>query len=167
MYTGLYIILILILILWVLTIKKTILNREGKPYLIRWTLLKCSLFSLKVHKILISDEAEPHDHPWNYVSIILWGGYCEVEIIRYNEVELFLGGNKSTKIVFIQDGNILAIAKTWYKPISILYRKGNKLHRLIIPEGKFCLSLVLTTKKYRKWGFLKDGKWESHENLTY
>lgn len=119
------------------------------PYLIRWTLFKCPWFSLKLHKILISDPADPHDHPWNYTSLILWGGYWEKNHFP-NKLKRDYSNNKWYK---------------WYGPLSLLYRKGDKLHRLTIPSGKFCISLVLTTKPWRDWGFLKNNKWVNHKEV--
>lgn len=139
---GLIGVLSIILFIWVIfSFKKTILYRDVNisttdissymniPYLIRYTLLSCKWFTIKIHKALISDPDEPHDHPWNYLSIILWGGYWEEKVIRG-----------------CRHDNTYTI-KQWYKPLSILYRKGDKLHKLIIPEGKYCLSLIITFKK--------------------
>ncbi len=33
--------------------------------------------SLKVHLFLDDDKDEPHSHPWNFTSLILFGGYDE------------------------------------------------------------------------------------------
>lgn len=128
-------ILLFLLGLFLGNIRKKTLLREGKPYLIRITLFKCSYFSVKIHKALISDPAIPHDHPWNYLSIILWGGYYEETILESG-----------------------AWKQKWYKPGSMLYRKGNKFHKLILPEGKYSVSLIFVGKKWREWGF-----WDFYE----
>lgn len=112
---------------------------ERIPYLIRTTLFKCKLFSIKIHKVLISDTGDLHDHPWNYMSIILKGGYYE-----------------HTKS-----------GKQWYKPGSILFRKGDVPHKLEIPDGKTCMSLIFTTRKWRDWGFIQDGKWIKNQFGAY
>jgi len=107
------------------------------PYLIRYTLFTCKYFSIKIHKILMSDPSDMHDHPWDYISIILWGGYYEETL-------------KKAYVGFTSDTII-----KWYPPLSILIRKGNAPHRLIIPEGKFAVSLIFTSYKYRLWGYHK------------
>ena len=131
--------------------KKTTLKREGKPYLVRITLFSCPWFSIKLHKALMSDPAIPHDHPWNYMSIILWGGYWE---------ETLQQGIAAAETSYI--------IKKWYGPGSILFRKGDKFHKLIIPEGKFSLSLIFTGRKWREWGFYDFYKgWRSHKEIKY
>lgn len=124
--------------------KKTILKREGKPYLIRWTLLTTPWFTIKLHKLLMSDPVDLHDHPWSYMSVILWGGYNEVRVGA---------GTYSCK---------------WFRPGSILLRKASSPHRLeLLPKTKFSLSLIITTGKYRDWGFMKDGVMVSHKQSSY
>lgn len=141
--------LLFILGLFIGQIRTKTLMREEKPYLIRITLLKCRYFSLKIHKALMSDPATPHDHPWNYYSLILWGGYWEHTILP----------NWDT-IGYQQ--------KIWYKPGNLLIRRGNQFHKLEIPKGEYCISLILTTKKWRDWGFYDFYKgWISHKEKTY
>lgn len=121
------------------------------PYLIRYTLFTCKFFSIKIHKALISDPEEPHDHPWNYLSFILRGGYWEERkqaIPRESADQTDKYWNTHLK---------------WYKPGSILYRKGDQLHKLIIPENSYCISLIFTFKKWRKWGYLKNNRWEQYQ----
>jgi hypothetical protein len=136
--------ILFIIILIIINTKKKTLERNGKPYLIRYSIFSCRWFAIKIHKILVSDPNEPHDHPWNYLSIILWGGYWEEQRkMRPNNVDW--------------DMTII-----WCKPGSILYRKGDKLHRLIIPKRKYCLSLVITSRKWRDWGYIRGNKWQKH-----
>lgn len=131
--------LLFLLGLFIGNIKKKTLMREEKPYLIRITLFKCPYFSVKIHKALMSDPAIPHDHPWNYYSLILWGGYWE-----------------ETTLPNYEEGHY--VQKIWYGPGKLLIRKGDKLHRLVIPEKKYSISLILTSKKWRDWGF-----WDFYE----
>ena len=123
------------------------------PYLIRYTLFTCKYFSIKIHKILISDPSDMHDHPWDYISIILWGGYYEETLIT--EKEHIYHRENSSIINSVERLNNTFHYKKWYKPGSILIRKGDAPHRLIIPEGKFAISLIFTSYKYRLWGYHK------------
>jgi hypothetical protein len=127
--------------------KKTILKRNKKPYLIRYTLFKCKWFSIKLHKTLISDIGDLHDHPWNYISLILWGGYWEWTYIKLLNKQF--------------------LAKKWYCPGSILFRKANIPHKLEIPTNKYCISLIFTSYKLRDWGFTKNNDWISHKYQEY
>lgn len=45
-------------------------------YLRRWE-VETPWFGVKLHKFLRSDAAPLHDHPWDFVSLILWGRYRE------------------------------------------------------------------------------------------
>jgi hypothetical protein len=120
--------------------KKTILykyNEREIEYLRRYTLFTCKWFSIKLHNALTSDDGPLHDHPWNYISIILFGGYYE-----------------------ITEGK-----KIWYGPGCILKRKGEIPHRLELPEGKKCWSLIFTSYKHRNWGLINNDKWISHEKI--
>lgn len=109
--------------------KKVIVREDGKPYLVRWNLFECRWFSIKLHRILISDDDCLHDHPWSFISIILRGGYVEQS-------------EKSFKL---------------YGVGSILFRKATWKHRLIIYQP--ATTLVITFKRVRSWGFWTKQGW--------
>lgn len=114
--------------------KKTIIQREdGKDYLIRWTLFTCRWFSIKLHKILISDDDCLHDHPWAFISILLKGSYIEHRRIGYIDY------------------------KKKYRAGNILYRHLHSIHRLEI--DKPVTSLVITFRKKKTWGFYTKKGW--------
>lgn len=54
--------------------------------------------SIKLHIILSDDKDSPHSHPWNFTSIILFGGYIEQTITNNNNIHVnkfrFLSINK-------------------------------------------------------------------------
>lgn len=117
--------------------KRTVITRDdGKDYLIRRTLLTIGeLFSVKLHKIVLSDDECLHDHPWAFMTIILKGGYYEIsdnEGVRKN---------------------------TFYKPGSILFRPATWVHRLQlkVDEDGYeipCHTLFFNFKRVREWGFI-------------
>jgi len=126
-------------------LKKTLLRAGGQPYLVRYTLFKNKHFSIKLHHVLISDIEVLHDHPWDYTSIILKGGYWEHTHYRETLYTPY------------------TIIKKWYGPGSILRRKSYQPHRLEVPEGKTCWSLIFTSYRNRDWGFITEKGWESHK----
>ena len=155
--------LFLILGILIGRIKKTVLTRivryysekekvhfsKYAPYLIRWTLFSCKYFSLKLHHTLISDEADLHDHPWNYLTLILWGGYWE-------------------ETLFDADSKSISTKMKFYRPLSLLFRRGDEPHRLMLQPGKTCWTLVFTSRKWRDWGFInKKGTWSKYEGDDY
>jgi hypothetical protein len=78
------------------------------------------------------DDRHLHDHPFNYMTLILKGGYWE----------------------HLQDGS-----RTWYGPGSIRFAKANTLHRLELPEGQDAWTLFFTGTRIRKWGFQTEDGW--------
>jgi hypothetical protein len=121
--------------------RKDICRKDGKIYLQRWNLFECNLFSLKIHKILLTDDDCLHDHPWNFISIILKGGYVEYREIDKEEWD---------EDEHCQGYWIEKISKI-YHPFNILYRKSTDKHRLQIHQT--CWTFVISLKKTREWGF--------------
>ncbi len=90
----------------------------------------------RVHNIKSSDDDRaPHDHPWDYWTIVLRGGYWEI-VPQYDDSGLYTG---DTRI--------------WYGPGSFIRRKANSRHILELPEGEDAWTLFITFKKKQKWGF--------------
>lgn len=121
---------------------KFVIGPDNDPYIIRWILFSCPLFGIMVHKMLRSDyDRALHDHPWDFLSIVLKGGYAEefeergVRDFRFNA------------------------------PGHILFRKAEFKHRVILDKGKICWTLVFKGPRRRKWGFwirdykIKNGTW--------
>jgi hypothetical protein len=60
---------------------KTIRNRNGNLFISRLSFYRKDGSSYKLHLILGDDEDEPHDHPWDFSSLILFGGYYEEDVL--------------------------------------------------------------------------------------
>lgn len=115
--------------------KKTILrvclaDREGPIYLIRYSLLTTPWFAVKLHRIFLSDDDCSHDHPWSFISFILWGGYVEET----------------------------PAGKRLYGPGCVLWRPTPSIHRLEVFQP--ATTLVITFKKTREWGFYTPSGWK-------
>ncbi|MES2651289.1 MAG: hypothetical protein V4663_06085 [Bacteroidota bacterium] len=121
-------------------LKKKIITRgyNKEKYLIRWTIvpLTCKWFSVKVHKILLSDYQCLHDHPWAFITFLIKGGYVEYS-------------DKGSKL---------------YSRFSLLFRKASYQHRLEIHQPVW--SIVITFKKVREWGFITPKGWVKWFNYT-
>lgn len=57
------------------TMKFKNIKNNGRTFLLRLG-MKCGNGSLKVH-IILDDDVRPHSHPWDFTSLILFGGYRE------------------------------------------------------------------------------------------
>lgn len=127
------------------------IGREGVgTYLTRWVLYgRKAADGMRRHgdsqKVFLHcfhrGDVEPyfHDHPWPFWSLILAGGYWEHT----------------------------AKGKRWYGPGSILRRPAHWQHRVELPEGQRCWTIVWTGLKVRSWGFIcpQGGwiPWREHE----
>lgn len=124
---------------------------DKEPYLERYYLfLKDRTwfpFNIFLHKFLKSDPDVPHDHPWNYITIIVKGGYWEYVLI-HNE-----------------HGHIIGETKIWRGVGHMRRCHAESYHRVDVEPGVDCWTIFIPGKKVRDWGFLKhDGNWS---NLTW
>jgi hypothetical protein len=133
--------------------KQIIRNDDGVPYMVRRA-INTRFGGVKLHHILRSDDdRDLHDHPWSFLSIILWGGYFEHRPTQWCENcgRSMIGLNR-----FCNAGGAHHHAlteKTWHGPGSVLWRPAPSVHRLELPAGKTVWSLVFTGPKRREWGF--------------
>jgi len=107
--------------------KRQITSPDGSVYMKRNTLFECRWFSIKIHKIIRGDWANDlHNHPWSFITFILWSGYNEVT----------------------SDG------EHWRKPFVFYYRPAGWRHR--VKTDRPVWTVVLTGPKRHKWGFWTD-----------
>jgi len=110
-------------------------------YMERYWLLppgKVPGLAARVHHILRSDtEREFHDHPWNYTTWILRGGYIETTPVFDNSR------------FYRQD------VSTVYTAGAVLRRKARHWHRLtLLPDSNTTWTLFITGRLRQRWGFL-------------
>ncbi len=146
---------------WLMRIVNRIIGRSdiafgGSVYMRRWRMLHTRWFGVRVHNIVRSDsDRELHDHPFTFLSLILWGGYYEHR----------------------KDGS-----RTWYGPGSLVLRTAETLHRLelkevqvprtarVVPHAEPTIvgiekrevgawTLVFRGPMRRQWGFDTDEGW--------
>lgn len=122
---------------------KTITSREGIVHFRRWGILT-RWFNVYVHHIAKSDEdVDPHDHPWWYMSFVLWGGYSEM-----------LYRNSENVIAYIYHG-----------PRSIVVRKTTDFHKLTLVNGPAWTFVITGPRTHDLWGYSTRDGWVDH--LTY
>lgn len=77
---------------------REIKSQKGVIHFRRWRLISTPWFSIFIHEINEPDkDAHMHDHPWNFIGIILKGGYVELtengeahkSWISFNKAEKF------------------------------------------------------------------------------
>ncbi len=126
-----------------LTRKRIIYDRDGRtPYMYRWHLIFREKedhlernvrvpFNVYLHKIVLSDEPILHDHPWDWGTYIISGGYWE----------------HTPK------------GKFWRGPNSIRTKKATDQHWLELDKGKPCWTVFWHGRRQRTWGFQTDNGW--------
>lgn len=120
-------------------------DSDGALYLRRWRVIETPWFRIFVHKILTQDkDPDPHDHPWNFFSLVLWGGYVE-------RVWLF------PHIIQVREDNITSVIRS---------RKPFRGHRMPMDMAHKILSvrpntytLVVAGPRVQEWGFYTGAGW--------
>jgi hypothetical protein len=116
-----------------------------RGYLARFWLLGTDVSRLAVmlHNMLNADDDTcHHDHPWWFITLVIWGGYIE-EITD-------------------ADGRVRTRRN---RPGMILFRPAHHTHRIVaLPKGN-CWTLVLRGRKSRSWGFHTTGGWIGHRTF--
>jgi hypothetical protein len=117
---------------------RDICDREtGELYLRRFYLTP-RIFGRRIflHHIVRSDkDRDLHDHPWNFVTVILRYGYWET-----------LNG----------------IVWAFHRPLSVLRRQSEDAHRITLAarrNQKGAWTLVFVGKRQRRWGFHTPDGW--------
>ncbi len=105
---------------------------EADPYMLRWHLWPrnrwCNGY---LHVMLRSDEDRAcHDHPWRSVSLLLRGPLYEV--------------------VRAEDG---AETVRLHQTGALVYRSATFAHRLVVLPGQPTMTIFLTGRRVRSWGF--------------
>lgn len=106
----------------------------------RWTLFNTPWFKVVLHRL----DAETwhndcHDHPWDFLAILLWGGYYE-KLDSKQEIRSI--GRRVAKSIW------------WRRPGSILHRPAETRHNVTTKPGQPSWSVVVMGKKKRGWGFM-------------
>ena len=102
-------------------------------------------FNIFLHHFLKGDPDDVHDHPWNYATIILKGGYYE------------------WVATFNPEGEKVGETRYWRGPGHMRLCRANSFHRIELKEGVQCWTLFMPGPQKRNWGFDVKGQWIDHE----
>lgn len=112
---------------------KEIRSKTGVLHFVRWQLFAIPWTTIKLYLHLIDradEDADEHDHPWSFISLILKGGYVEASQHRI-------------------------IRRT---PGSLAYRPAWESHRVTKLLGR-TYSLALVWGERRPWGYQTPYGW--------
>ena len=113
---------------------------DGGVYLRRWRLWRGRFFSVYVHWVLRPDAGRcPHDHPWSFWSLVLWGWYVE-EVLALDGV---------------------GVRRRF---LSLAHRTAYHVHRIVDVSRGGAVTLVVMGSRLRRWGFIGEGgRWVPHD----
>lgn len=120
------------------------IGAEGQPpYLLRWYVIpRNPWFNIYLHKFLRDDDDRAlHDHPWWFVSLMVWGMYVEVT----DEGRTVRSAPEPWRW-FWGDRPLVFRASTWRHRVELIKAGTN---RTPIP----CWTLIITGRRTRLWGF--------------
>lgn len=136
-----------------------------EPYLTRWILLTKKYLHIYFHKFHRSDSPELHDHPWSFISIVLWRGYIEETFVKPPKLipyrfTKFFGERTVEKATFSPLYGLLGTKKKRIYPGQILYRAATHAHRVELINGKPAYTLLINFGYIRQWGFFTKNCWQ-------
>ena len=100
---------------------------------------------IRIHHTVRSDRGRDlHCHPWWNISIVLAGGYWEIVPISQQQPAIL---------------DAHCFRRIWRGPGSIVFRRANHRHRLLIPNGDSAWSLFIMGPWIRDWGFWTRDGW--------
>lgn len=130
----------------------------GQTYLKRLRIIQTPWFGIYIHWIYLpDDDRHPHDHPWNFTSVILKGGYIEQVVTDGGFDHLPLRTNRGT-IRWLQEWRRFSYHKMpmW---------KAHQIKELLrVPT----VSLILVGPRVRSWGFWTETgfvPWREYDRL--
>jgi hypothetical protein len=111
-------------------------------HIVRLHLAQTPWFSVHLHWLLAPDPVLwLHDHPTDFFSIILWGGYTEIRNIRLPD-----------EFAPLRE---LEVQRRWF---NTFYANPNDRHRIIVVlPGTVTLSFH--GRKRREWGYHTAAGW--------
>jgi hypothetical protein len=116
-----------------------IVSRAGVVHFRRWRLIETRWFALYVHCIARSDEdKDAHDHPWNFLSLVLRGGYFE---------DLWRAGKYRHRC-------------NW--PGTLVIRKTTDFHKLRLMNGPAWTLVFRGPLTHELWGYKTEEGWVDH-----
>lgn len=102
----------------------------------RITLLSLFGFRVVLHIFKKDDQHPYHDHPYNLLSILLWGRYEELTPAEYS--------------------GYYVVRRT---APSIWWIPARRAHRIRLVQGRRAVTLCFFGRKHRTWGFYVGGNW--------
>lgn len=118
---------------------KNIVSKTGVTHFKRWCLLKTPWFTVYLDNLRAQDEDHPHQHPWDFVSVILFGAALE---------RVWKDPNKLPSRHMLSFGKIIKRGRFYY-------------HHIYLVRPIWALTFR-TNKASTLWGYFYNGSWINH-----
>lgn len=116
---------------------KEIKSKDGVLHFRRWNIITIFNFRIYLHAIYKADEdAHLHNHPWNFINIVLKGSYTE-RLPNSKLVPKF--------------------------PVMICKRTRDQFHKIEDVHTPVVYTLNFMWGKYKEWGYSVNGKFVDRE----
>lgn len=127
---------------------------DGQVYLNRWGFGHDRLGRVLLHRMDAPDPGmDLHDHPWWFVSIVLWGGYTELR-----------AGTRSAP-TFAAFAEKHPTCDRGYeverRVLSVKTMRLDECHTITDLHRRRCWTLVIGGPRRRPWGFYLPSGWVS------
>lgn len=125
---------------------------DGKSvYMRRLNILLTPWFSIKLHFIYRPDnQRDLHDHPWSFLSLLLWGSYVEdVPVYRPNDSQCLCSDCTTS----IEPRHV-----RWWN-----WKRAEDQHSIIWVSNQPIVTLVFCGPIRRTWGFWTPDGWVRHD----
>lgn len=124
----------------------TLRRADGRVYLNRWGISHDRIGGVLLHRMDAPDPGiDLHDHPWTFVSIVLWGGYTEHRADIRNAPEFATLAEE-----FPTCTRGFPVER---RPFSIKVMRLDECHTITDLHRRRCWTLVIKGPRRRKWGF--------------
>lgn len=156
-----------------ITIKGCDARGDGDtPYLSRWYLFQSKHLNVYLHKFHRADSDELHDHPWSFISIVLWNGYIEETFKKQPKQYtlkrfLFNGRSEVQKSAYgplyyrnVPELQHFPTQKKRIYPGQIIFRRATHAHRVELINDKPAYTLLINFGYIRQWGFFTKNYWQ-------
>jgi len=127
-------------------------------YLVRYIVHKSKFGCIYIHRFMRSDADDPHDHPWNFWTYVVSGGYTEIFYDKTKQVTE--AGTRSDGIRYSIFHALWVEKFNKRKPGSIAYRKATDIHQVVVDKSRNMdeieeapYTICLMGPRRRDWGF--------------
>ncbi len=152
-------------------------------YLVRYIVFKSKWGCIYIHRFMRSDSDTPHDHPWNFFTYVISGGYKEVFYNKnkpdiYEETEWIAGNMEDHPVTKRTFRNLWTMSVNERLPGSVAYRRATDVHQVVVDKERDMseinnapFTICLMGPRVREWGFWSnDGTvftdWRKYLNIS-